>query len=372
MKITQQFLTKTKNVPTPFLMMDLDQVRKNYHRIQKSIDGVEVYYSIKANDHERIVETLAKENCSFDVSSLRELKLLMKIGVSAERIKCFHPIKNAEFLTELHKYGVDRLAADSLEEIDKIAKFAPKSKIVLRIIVDNEGSDWPLTTKFGIEALESIKFFAYAKKKGLEPYGLTFHVGSQCLNKDNWANAMSAMDDIWQKAEKEGMPLTQLSLGGGIPIQHIKKIPSVEEIGKSVNHALKNKFHMVGGRKLRVTIEPGRGLVGDAGIIGSTVVGKAKRGDESWIYVDAGVFNALMETVEGFQYEITTADKRKSKVTSIGGPSCDSVDIPFKNVTIPDVRIDERIYILNAGAYTTVYASEFNGFAPLKIYFLEE
>jgi ornithine decarboxylase len=372
MKLTQKFITDTSELPTPFLMMDLDIVRENYHRIEKSIDGVEVYYSIKANDDSRIVEALVEEGCSFDVSSLKELQLLFKFDVSPDRIKCFHPIKNSEFLKALFEYGVDRLAFDSLDEIDKIAKYAPNSKVVLRIIVDNEGSDWPLTKKFGVDASEAMKFFSYAKKKGLIPYGLTFHVGSQCLNKENWANALNVMDDIWKKAEKKGMPLTQLSLGGGIPIQHTKKIPSVEEIGTSVNEAIKNMFSMVNGNKLRITIEPGRGMVGDAGIIGSTVVGKAKRGTEDWIYIDAGVFNALMETVEGFQYDIKTAENREKKIVSIGGPSCDSVDIPFTDVSIPDVEIGERVYIINTGAYTTVYASEFNGFAPLKIYFWEK
>lgn len=372
MKLTKDFIKKTKNLPTPFLMMDLEQIRKNYHRIQKSIDGVEVYYSIKANDDLRIVETLVKEGCSFDVSSLKELQMLIKLKVSPDRIKCFHPIKNAEFLKALYKYGVDRLAFDSLDEVDKIAKYAPNSKVVLRVIVDNEGSDWPLTKKFGVEASEALTFFSYAKKKGLVPYGLTFHVGSQCLNKENWANALSVMDDIWEKTRKEGMSLTQLSLGGGIPIQHTKKIPSVEAIGKSVNEALKGKFTMTNGNELRITIEPGRGMVGDAGIIGSTVVGKAKRGKEDWIYIDAGVFNALMETVEGFQYEIETEENRKKKIVSIGGPSCDSVDIPFKDVSVSDVTIGEKVYIINAGAYTTVYASSFNGFDPLKVYFLNE
>jgi ornithine decarboxylase len=372
MKLTKKFITSTKHLPTPFLMMDLEQIRKNYRRIIKSINGVEVYYSIKANDHPEIVKILAEEGCSFDVSSHKELQMLMKLHVTPERIKCFHPIKNPEFLSALHTYGVNRLAFDSLDEIDKIAKYAPGSKVVLRVIVDNKGSDWPLTKKFGIEPSEALSYLTYAKKKGLVPYGLTFHVGSQCLNKANWVNALYVMDDIWQKAEKAGMPLTQLSLGGGLPIQHTKKIPTVEEIGKSVNEALKSKFKMANGDKLRITIEPGRGMVGDAGIIGTTVVGKAKRGTEDWIYIDAGVFNALMETVEGFQYEIRAEKEKKKKIVSIGGPSCDSVDIPFKDVIVPVVNDGEKLYIINSGAYTTVYASAFNGFDPLKVYFLKE
>ena len=372
MKLTKSFIEKTRHLPTPFLMVDLEQIKKNFHNIQKSIKGIEVYYSIKANDHPKIVETLAKEGSFFDVSSLRELQMLIKLGVSKDRIKCFHPIKNQEFLTELYTYGVDRLAFDSKDELDKIATYAPGSKVILRVVVDNKDSDWPLTKKFGVNASEAIPLMQYAVKKGLHPYGFTFHVGSQCRNEDNWVNALNEMDILWEKAEETGIHLSYVSLGGGLPIQHTKKIPSLEKIGKSITKALKNKFATANGNKLRVTIEPGRGMVGDAGIIGTTVVGKAKRGNENWIYVDAGVFNALMETVEGFEYELGTERKRRKSIVSIGGPSCDSVDIPFKNVLLPEVQIGERVYIINSGAYTTVYASAFNGFDPLKAYFLEE
>lgn len=367
MKFGKVLISKTKEYETPFLVVDLKKVAANYRKLKKTMPDVDVFYSVKANDHENILRVLAKEGCSFEIASLKELQSLLSLGVPPERIVCFHSIKSPEFLKALKASNVNVLAFDSLHEVDKIAQYAPGSDVVLRIVVNNEGSEWPLTKKFGVGSGEAMTFLKYAKKKGLNPVGLTFHVGSQCLNKNNWVSALYVCDDIWEQAKKIGIHLNFLSLGGGLPTQHLKKIPSVEEIGKSLNPVLKKFRNKYGHTK--VTIEPGRGLIGDTAILVTSVVGHAKRDEEDWIYIDVGVFNGLMETIEGFLYEIKTEKNRKKKVVTVGGPSCDSVDIPFKNISIPEVQLGERLYLLNSGAYTTAYAAPFNGFPVPVVYF---
>ncbi len=371
MKLTKEIINLSKNRQTPFLAVDLNRILENYRRVRNSINGVEVFYAIKANDHPRIVQVLAKEGSSFEISSLNELKMLKDLKVPSKRIICMNPIKSVEFLSKMNSQGVELMAYDSTDEIDKIKKYAPHAKIILRISVSNEGSDWPLTKKFGVDAAEAMRLLDYAKRKGVEPAGLTFHVGSQCLNKNNWVSALYVCDDIWNQAKKKGINLKLLSLGGGIPIHHIKKIPSIEEIGEAINEAVARNFQSSLGA-VRLTIEPGRGLVGDAAIMVTKVIGKAKRGNEDWIYIDAGVFNGLMETIEKFAYEIKTKKSGKKSTVTIAGPSCDSVDIPFKDAQLADVNIGDFIYIINAGAYTTVYASTFNGFEQPQIYFLNK
>lgn len=371
MKLTKKIIKESKKYKTPFLLIDMSKLRENYRGIKKSLRGVEIFYAMKANDHPTILEVLFQEGASFEISSLNELKKLMELNVPSSKIICLNPIKSPEFLAEMSKTGIEYMAFDSFDEIDKIVKIAPASKVILRINVSNEGSDWPLTKKFGVDAAEALPLLKYARMKSLQPAGLTFHVGSQCLNKNNWSSALYICDDIWNQAKKEDIGLHFLSLGGGIPIQHLKEIPSVKDIGKAVNEVLRREFKASNG-KIRATVEPGRGIVGDAGIMVAKVVGKAKRGNEDWVYIDAGVFNGLMETILNFQYEIKTEKNRKEKVVTIAGPSCDSVDIPFKNVQLHEVKRGERIYIMNAGAYTTVYAASFNGFEIPKTYFLDK
>lgn len=366
MKVGKTFIEQTKKYKTPFLFIDGKQVAANYQKLKKSMPGVEIFYAVKANDDQKVLEIFAKQGSSFDIASLGELEAVLKLGVPREKIVCFHPVKSPEFLKEMKKKKVDVLAYDSKDEVDKIAKYAPKSKVLLRIVVDNKGSEWPLTKKFGVEPKEAMSLLQYAQQKGLTPVGLTFHVGSQCLNEKNWISAINVCDKLWQEAKKHDIHLTHLSLGGGIPVKHLKKIPTVQEIGKTVMYGLE-KFTKKYPH-IKVSIEPGRGLIGDAATLATTVVGKAKRGNQDWIYIDAGVFNGLMETIEGFKYEIKAEKNRKGKMVTIGGPSCDSVDIPFKDVEISNVETGERLYILNSGAYTTVYASAFNGFAVPHVY----
>ena len=369
MILTKKIIKLSKQYKTPFLLFNLKQIKKNYLKLKKSIEGVEICYAMKANDHPKILQCLAKEGGSFEISSLNELNNLLSLKINPAKIICFNPIKSPEFLEAMAKRDVQIMAYDSIDEVNKIAKFAPKSKVVLRITVSNEGSDWPLTKKFGADAQDALHYLLYAKKKGLQPVGLTFHVGSQCLNKNNWASALYICDDIWTEAQKRGMHLTLLSLGGGIPIQHTKPIPTINEIGQVINQSIRKHFKDK-TNSLRITLEPGRGLVGDAAIMTTTVTGKAVRGKEKWIYIDVGILNGLMETIANFTYQLSAESTGKKQIVTIGGPSCDSIDIPFNKISLPKVNIGDRLYILNTGAYTTVYASTFNGFEVPKIYFV--
>ena len=369
MKLTKDIVKQSKQYKTPFLLVDLQRVRQNYRNIRKHFPGIVVYYAMKANDHPKILEVLDKEGASFEISSLNELKRLLSLDISTEKIMCLNSVKSPEFLLEMTKHNIKTMAYDSTEEIDKIAKHVPNARVILRIIVDNEGSDWPLTKKFGVDAIEALPLLKYAKRKNIQPVGLTFHVGSQCLNKNNWASALYLCDDIWNQAKKEGIALTHVSLGGGIPIKHLKKVPSYKEIGYTIRKALKKNFNTDHGKPI-VSLEPGRGIVGDAAIMVTSVLGKARRGTEDWVWIDVGVFNGFMETILNFAYEIQTEHKRKKKITTVAGPSCDSVDIPFKDITLPEVALGDRLYVLNAGAYSTVYATTFNGFDVPAVYFI--
>lgn len=371
MKLTKKIIDISNQYRTPFLLVDLNHIEEKYAEIRRNLPGIEVFYSMKANAHPRIVETLVKENASFDITSEAELNLLDKNKVPPERITCLNPIKSIDFLKRLHRSKITVLAYDSFDEVDKIAMHAPGSKLVLRIVVDNEGSDWPLTKKYGVDAAAAIHLLRYAREKDLEPIGLTFHVGSQCRNKNNWVNALFVCETLWARAKKENVNFSFLSLGGGLPIQHNRPIPALEDIGKGIKKMLSSNFKSI-DVPLRVAIEPGRAIVGDSGIMVTSVIGKAKRGNENWLYIDAGVFNGFMETIDGFTYEIKTTRNTERKRFTVGGPSCDSMDIPFKNIVLEDVEIGDKLYVLNAAAYTTVYASNFNGFSIPNTYFVED
>jgi ornithine decarboxylase len=117
-------------------------------------------------------------------------------------------------------------------------------------------------------------------------------------------------------------------------------------------------------------MEPGRALVGEAAVLVTTVIGRSPRGPEEWLYTDVWVFNGLMETVGGLKYELRTERPGPLRTYTVAGPSCDSFDMMFQGIALPEVEVGDRLYIMNAGAYTLAYASSFNGFGPPRVHLL--
>lgn len=346
---------------TPVLVMDLARVRESYRRIRGSVPDLQVYYAVKANDAPEISETLAAEGAGFEIASLAELRMLQRLGVPASRIMCLHPIKSLELITELESCGVRRIAIDSLDELEKVAALAPRARPLVRITVSNEGSAWPLSHKFGVPPAQALELLRAADARGLKPCGLTFHVGSQCLNPETWQGAIETCASVWKQARREGIGLEILSLGGGVPANHAPIVPSPESVGGAIDEALCDtglcRHHGV-----TVTIEPGRGIVGNAGTLVASVIGTAVRETGRWAYLDVGTFHGLMETIDGISYKVVTLTGGPTERVTLAGPTCDSVDVPFREVQLPHLRTGDRVFIMNAGAYTAAYATDFNGF----------
>jgi ornithine decarboxylase len=258
------------------------------------------------------------------------------------------------------------MTVDSTYEVEKVAQYAPGSRVYVRLAVDNTGSVLPLAGKFGVDGDEALHLFDLARDLGLQPMGLSFHVGSQCLSVQNWANAIRACGEVWQEATARGHRLYFLDIGGGFPAghYHTNTIPTIEAIGAVVMDAVEKYIPRDDLRIL--ALEPGRGLVGESGRLVVSVVGKAKRGGDEWLYLDAGVFNGLMETYEGFPPVVRLlsddADERPMARYTLAGPSCDSCDVIARGVDMPEVHIGDRLVFLDAGAYTNEYAAAFNGF----------
>jgi ornithine decarboxylase len=348
--------------PTPYLLVDRDVVRDKVSQIGKNIRNSRVFYAVKANPDIEICRFIAELGIGFEIASEGELRMLGQIGVAADRIITSNPMKTFRFLEEAVEYGVNYFAYDSKAEVDKMARHAPGSNVYVRLTVPNEGSEWPLSKKYGVEIEEAAALLVYARDKGLNPVGITFHVGSQCNNPYNWQSAVDKTCELWETVEAEGIKLRLLNIGGGYPIRYTKNIVSIENIEKKINKALGQSF----ADDVEIYIEPGRAVVGDAGVFIGSVIGKAARGEENWLYIDVGVFNGLMESIGGIKYNYIVGSRGEEKTWTVAGPSCDSVDVIDKEVEIPEPEVGNRILIPSAGAYTISYASEFNGFSIPK------
>jgi ornithine decarboxylase len=350
-----------KTIKTPLLLMDKEKIKEKVSIIGKNIRNSKVFYAVKANPDVEIIKLIDKLDLGFEIASEGELEILSSIGVDPKKIISSNPVKSLNFLKVVRSYGVNYFSYDSVEEVNKLAKLAPHCNVYVRLSVPNEGSEWPLSKKFGVELDEAVTLLSYARDKGLNPVGITFHVGSQCTNIYSWNTALDKAKALSDLMEKKKIKLDVLNIGGGYPINYTKNVVKVETIEKNVNNLIYEKFP----ENIKIFIEPGRAVVGDAGIFVTSVIGKARRADENWLYIDIGVFNGLMESVGGIKYSYLVESSRpvkQKKKWSIAGPSCDSFDIIDKGLTLPEPDVGNLVLILSSGAYTTSYASEFNGF----------
>ena len=352
---------------TPALLMDKRLIRAKYEEFRTHFSQAKVYYAVKSNPHPVIVALLHGLGCDFEVSSLGELERLLSTGIPSHRITIGNPVKDPSLVKLAHQSGIELTAFDSYSEIEKLAALAPGTRVGVRLSVPNDGSEWPLTKKFGVESDQAVELLVQAKKSGLEPVGIFFHVGSQCTLAGTWAKAIEKSWSVWQRAAERGVQLHMLNVGGGFPATYLKPVPSVAEIAKVIHESVAAFFP----KDVAVSIAPGRGLVGEAGVLVATVMAKAARDSEHWLYLDVGVFNGLMEAVGGIKYRFVPSRSGPTRKWVLSGPTCDSFDVISNEVELPDLDVGERVYITSAGAYTTAYASEFDGFPIPAIHFLE-
>lgn len=367
----RQFL-KNRQDDGPCLVLDLDVVRENYTAFSKALADTRVFYAVKANPAPEILKVLSEMGSSFDVASIAETQAVLAAGATPDRISYGNTIKKESEIATAFKLGVTLFAVDCEAEVEKIARAAPGSRVICRIHCDGTGSEWPLSRKFGCEPDYATDILELAHKRGLVAYGLSFHVGSQQHNVEAWDRALASTAAVFRSCAERGIFLSMVNLGGGFPAKYLRKTPKLESYGKAIFRALRRHF---GNNIPETIIEPGRGLVGNAGVIEAEVVLIAKRSPEDevrWVYLDIGKFHGLAETIdESIRYPIRTKrDRDEMSPCIVAGPTCDSVDVLYEKNPYPlpvSLAIGDKVLIEATGAYTTTYSSVgFNGYPPLR------
>jgi ornithine decarboxylase len=347
-----------KGYSRPFLLVDSNIIRNKIRRFKAAMPRVHPHYAAKANPDPRVLRTLIEEGAGFEIASIAELDLLLSMGVPAAEIYYSNPMKSRAYLEYAAAKGVEWYVLDSIEELHKIVSIKSDAKLYLRIDTPNIGSDWPLAGKFGTHLADIKEIIDEAAHIGADLAGVTFHVGSQCRNPQNWRVGIERAKNVFADMRQAGLRPRLLNIGGGYPVRHVKPIPSIEVIAEVVNAAIADL-----PADIRVMAEPGRYLVSDSACFVCRVVGTATRNGKRWMYWDAGIFGGIIEVSEGLRYEILTNRQGNKIPWSIAGPTCDSVDVLMHDEPLPDdIQEGDFIFIPNAGAYTTAYASNFNGF----------
>ena len=365
---------RTELTESPCLVMDLDVVRAKYAALGALFPEATLYYAVKANPAAGVLAALAALGARFDIASAGEMDRCRALGISADRFSFGNTVKREHEIFRAHRSGVDLFAFDSIGELEKIGRAAPGARVFCRMLIDAKGADWPLTRKFGCDPQMAAELLKRARELGLRPCGLSFHVGSQQTDPSQWRAAIGAASGIFRACAGSGLELDFLNLGGGLPAQYRTPIPPLEDYAETIDAALREHF---AAARPQIVVEPGRYLVGDAGVLRSTVLlvaRKSQRALRRWVYLDAGRYNGLPETQgERIHYRIRTPhDGLPATPVVLAGPTCDSTDIIYEHAgyELPrDLAIGDPIDFLSGGAYTASYASvEFNGFAPIRTY----
>jgi ornithine decarboxylase len=358
----------------PCLVVDLDVVRDNYQAFAKALPDTRVFYAVKANPAPEVLTLLARLGSCFDTASIPEIEMVLAAGAPAERISYGNTIKKERDVARAYALGVRLFAVDSKGEVEKIARAAPGSKVFCRFLHDCAGAEWPLSRKFGCDPAMAADTLEHAHRLGLVPHGVSFHVGSQQRRTQSWDGALKSAAAIFRACAERGINLTMVNLGGGFPTRYLKEVPAVKSYGTSIFRALRKHF---GNAIPETIIEPGRGMVGNAGVIEAEVVLVAKKSDADevrWVYLDIGKFGGLAETMdESIRYPIKTPrDGDDLGACVLAGPTCDSMDVLYEKEPYPlpvSLEIGDKVLIEGTGAYTATYSAiAFNGFPPLKTY----
>jgi ornithine decarboxylase len=369
----REFL-RTRVDDGPCLVVDLDVVRENYQAFAKALPDTKVFYAVKANPAPELLALLAALGSSFDTASVAEIEMVLAAGATPERISFGNTIKKERDVARAHALGVRLFAVDCVAEVEKVARAAPGSKVFCRFLHDCAGSEWPLSRKFGCDPAMAVDVLEHAHRLGLVAHGVSFHVGSQQPRTESWDGALKSAAAIFRGCAERGINLAMVNLGGGFPTRYLKEVPAVKNYGRAIFRALRKHF---GNRIPDTIIEPGRGMVGNAGVIEAEVVLVSKKSETDkvrWVYLDIGKFGGLAETMdESIRYPIRTPrDGDKVAPCVLAGPTCDSADVLYERepYALPvSLEIGDKVLIEGTGAYTATYSSvAFNGFAPLKTY----
>lgn len=366
---------------TPFLVVDLSIIKQKFEELTGCFPMAKVHYALKANPGVEVVNLLRDLGSSFDIASIFELNRVLDAGVSPDRVSYGNTIKKAAHIKYAYEKGIRLFATDSKADLQAIADNAPGSKVFVRILVEGgETAEWPLSRKFGCHPDMAIDLLVMAKQLGLDPYGLSFHVGSQQKDIAVWDAALSKVKYMfdWMKLE-EGIELKMINMGGGFPANYISEVNPINVYAEEILRYLHDDY---GDNLPEIILEPGRSLVGESGVLVSEVVlisRKSRTDLNRWVYLDVGLFQGLMETMgESIKYPIYMEKMESNPAMGtvvLAGPTCDSTDIMYENSNyqLPlNMAVGDRLYWMTTGAYTNSYSAvEFNGFPPLKVYFVE-
>lgn len=361
----QQLRSVAQKHGTPVFVVRRSVIRAQVERFRRALPRVDPFYAVKANPHPEVVRTLAACGVGFDVASRAEMELVLRAKVEPSRVVFANTIKRVDAICAAARCGVDLMTFDSEYELDKIADHAPGTRVLVRIKVPNIGSIVELSLKFGVDPADALPMLIKAHKLGLKPVGVSFHVGSQCTRVENYVEALEIASIIFRDAQLKQLPLGLLDIGGGFPIPQFE---GEEDPFEKMAGVIAKELDRLFDPRIRILAEPGRFFVGPAASLVMSVVGKGIRENKHWYYLDDGVYGGLSGLVfDHCKYEFRAMRDGRTVLSTLAGPTCDSLDIIARGEQMPELELGDYVYVDRVGAYSWASATTFNGLPVPKV-----
>jgi ornithine decarboxylase len=281
-----------------------------------------------------------------------------------DKIIYANPNKPEETLEELNQYK-PLVTFDNAEELKKIRAHAPQAGVVLRLKVPNTGAMVELSSKFGAAPGEAVDLILLSEKLGLTCEGLSFHVGSQTTNFENYVQALALCANLFREASDRGYrKMNLLDIGGGFPAPYDETVKPFRELARTIGRELERLFP----KDIQILAEPGRFLVATAGACVSKVIGKAVRDGKPSYYINDGVYHTYSGVIfDHCKYPVRAFKRGPERLSAVYGPTCDALDVISMAENLPELERDDLVYSVNIGAYSHASSTHFNGFPPAKV-----
>jgi ornithine decarboxylase len=354
---------------TPLYIVSREKLLENYNRLDRCLPAVTLFYAVKTNQHEGILEILKSAGAGFDVASRGEIMDAVHVGANPREDLIFaDTVKDPKHIAHAFGIGLDDFTFDNYSEITQIARHAPGANVHVRIMVSNKGSVAHLSDKFGAEINEAVPLLLEARDQGLVPRGVSFHVGSQCLDPQRYVDALDQTRGVFDEAAKHGLDLEMIDIGGGFPVKYEDEKIDIEGMCAIIDKHYRKLF----GTEIKLVAEPGRAIVGDAVILVTKVISESVRKGKNWLYFDDGTYGSFMEVLlYQMRFPLKTNTDGPLRKYILAGPTCDSIDVfsrdkkgRIKEVELPEMHLDDLLIAGSMGAYTYSESTRFNGFEP--------
>jgi ornithine decarboxylase len=348
-----------KSLVTPMLTLSRSGISRNYNRLNNALPRVNIHYAIKPNNHSLFIEEIHKAGGNFDVCSVGEIDLVSSTKIDPKTLIHSHPIKSIEEFDYAVGEGLEVFVVDNIDEVHKLSRYTHKRlKIMTRFRCHiNNTAVVNLQYKFGCVDSDVLPLANAIREAGHDFYGLCFHIGSQCIHSENYVTAIEVAHTLINELDLAGFNPRMLDIGGGFPVEYIEPVPEIEEFCHPINEALDK--HIRPG--IKVVCEPGRYIAATPATLITTVIGKAFRDGKIWYYLDDGLYSTFSGIVfDHCQYSVISNQQGENRLSVLAGPTCDSFDVMYDGILLPEHHIGDRIAFVSIGAYCSVSGSNFN------------